>query len=201
MLNLKKYQLLLEYTTELSNKAKINAQTLETTGIFICGIKFKVQIDTVPGASLLLPTSKKIDIHVKDKNDIESINKILENFKIKYLKDYVIKPICEKYIPLINVPYLLKSINIVSKIKDKETILGSCKIYEDQDEFVLNFNVKLTEYLKPLVEYIVIHELCHAKLGAKDGMHTEKFWELLKRYSPQYKDFATFINAKSDFID
>lgn len=201
MLNLKKYSLLLEYTTEYSNKAQVNTKTLEDNGIFICGVKFKVEIGTIPGTSLLLPNSKRIVIYVKDKNDIESINKTIQNFKIKYLRNYIIKPICEKYIPLINVPYLLKSINIVSKIKDKETILGSCKIYEDQDEFVLNFNIKLTEYLKPLVEYIIIHELCHAKLGAKEGIHTEKFWELLKRYSPHYKDFASFLNAKSDFID
>lgn len=201
MLNLKKYSLLLEYTAEFSNKVQVNAKMLEDNGIFICGIKFKVEIDTVPGTSLLLPTSKRIVIYVKDKNDIESISKTLQNFKVKYLRDYVIKPICDKYIPLINIPYFLNSINIVSKINNNDKALGSCKVYEDQDEFVLNFNIKLTEYLKPLVEYIVIHELCHAKLGAKEGMHTEKFWGLLKRYSPHYKDFASFLNARSDFID
>lgn len=199
MINLKKYTLLLEYTSNLNRNTTID--NLIKNGVYICGIKFKVEIKNGIGASAVVPTTKTLIIYIKNKADEKNINNIIESLKIKYLKDYVIKPTCTKYMALISIPYYLESINIKPLINNNEKALASCKVDEESDTFILNFNQKLTEHLKPLIEYIVIHELCHAKLGNKNGTHTPEFWDLLKRFSPHYKDFASFLNASSDYID
>ncbi len=47
----------------------------------------------------------------------------------------------------------------------------------------LNFNFRVVYLPPPLVDYIVVHELCH--LGELN--HSKKFWSLVSQAVPDYR--------------
>ncbi|MEK7562499.1 MAG: M48 family metallopeptidase [Patescibacteria group bacterium] len=68
-------------------------------------------------------------------------------------------------------------------IKNTSTRWGSCSKKRN-----LNFNYKII-FLRPeLADYLIVHELCH--LGELN--HSRKFWGLVKKTIPDYKE----INRK-----
>lgn len=70
------------------------------------------------------------------------------------------------------------SFNDVS-VKNHKARWGSCSSSKN-----LNFNYKMIFLPKKLVDYIVVHELCH--LGELN--HSGNFWNLVAQTLPQHKD-------------
>lgn len=50
-------------------------------------------------------------------------------------------------------------------------------------ENVLNLNVNLLKTPERVIEYIVLHELCHPKIKE----HSHHFWDLLHKFMPDYQ--------------
>ena len=46
----------------------------------------------------------------------------------------------------------------------------------------INLNVNLIKAPPEIIEYIIIHELCHFKIKG----HSYNFWNLIRRYVPNY---------------
>ncbi len=71
-------------------------------------------------------------------------------------------------------------------IRNQKTRWGSCSKQGN-----LNFSYKLALLPEHLVDYIVVHELCH--LG--EFNHSEKFWNLVARVFPEYKALRKELNS------
>ena len=56
---------------------------------------------------------------------------------------------------------------------------------------VLNLNLNLVKAPADVIDYIILHELCHLKI--KD--HTDHYWDLLHRYMPSYHDKVEWLNV------
>lgn len=60
---------------------------------------------------------------------------------------------------------------------------------------IINLNVDLLKTPKAVIDYVVLHELCHMKIHD----HSYRFWDLLRKFMPSYKLQKTWLeinNAK-----
>jgi len=54
----------------------------------------------------------------------------------------------------------------------------------------INLNVNLIKAPPEIIDYIIIHELCHFKIKG----HSYDFWNLLRRYFPDYPKSVRWLN-------
>jgi hypothetical protein len=66
-------------------------------------------------------------------------------------------------------------------IRDQQTRWGSCSSNRN-----LNFNYRVLFLPDELVDYLIVHELCHLQ----EMNHSGKFWELVERGIPEYKKLS-----------
>lgn len=73
--------------------------------------------------------------------------------------------------------YNYKFVKVAVKIQKRRW--GSCSRKGN-----LNFNYKICELEAHLADYLIVHELCHLK----EMNHSERFWSLVKKTIPDYKE-------------
>lgn len=71
------------------------------------------------------------------------------------------------------------------RIRNMEKRWGSCSA-----EGVILLNLKLMQVSKPLIEYVIMHELCHLK----EHNHSGDYWALLGRAMPDRKERKKALN-------
>jgi predicted metal-dependent hydrolase len=54
---------------------------------------------------------------------------------------------------------------------------------------IINLNINLLKAPEHVIDYIIIHELCHLKIKK----HSHHFWYLLRNYIPDYKDKLNWL--------
>ncbi len=65
-----------------------------------------------------------------------------------------------------------------ASIRDQKTRWGSCTSGK-----VISLNYRLLFFPQPLAHHIMIHELCHTV----HLNHSEKFWQLVEKFDPEWK--------------
>jgi predicted metal-dependent hydrolase len=63
-------------------------------------------------------------------------------------------------------------------IRGQKTRWGSCSA-----KGTLSFNYKLIRFRKEVIDYLIIHELCHLK----EMNHSKNFWRLVEKFCPDFK--------------
>ncbi len=93
---------------------------------------------------------------------------------------WIVKNSIEKYSKLLNIKP-----NKV-KIKDIKYAWGSCSIKKN-----ITINQKLAAKDAKTIEYVVLHEMCHIK----QMNHSKKFWSLVEKYMPDYKEYKKMLRS------
>jgi hypothetical protein len=84
--------------------------------------------------------------------------------------------LAQKKVAQFNEQYALSYRRI--SIRNQKTRWGSCSKLGN-----LSYNYKITLLPERLVDYIIVHELCHLK----EFNHSRKFWDLVAQALPDYK--------------
>jgi predicted metal-dependent hydrolase len=77
-------------------------------------------------------------------------------------------------------------------IRDQKTKWGSCSRNGN-----LSFNWRLILFPPRVLRYIVIHELCHLR----HFNHSDKFWDLVERHDPQYRDAIAWLKKHGALME
>lgn len=136
---------------------------------------------------------KKDNINNKNLNYIFKNDKLIiqknpnDNFSDSDLFFKWLKIQAEDYIPN-RVQKLAKLHNFDYKklqLKNLNSRWGSCSIKK-----ILSFNVKLMYFNYKVIDYVIVHELCHLK----EMNHSAKFWKLVKSIIPDYNSYRKELN-------
>lgn len=73
-------------------------------------------------------------------------------------------------------------------IRDQKTRWGSCSKNGN-----LSFSYKLIFLPQQLADYIIVHEMCHLK----ELNHSVRFWDLVSRVFPDYKELRKALKEQS----
>lgn len=173
----------INYSVRKSNRAKRMRLTIYCDGNFIVTIPKTFPANSVD--KYVIAKSQwvisKLDFF-KELNRSEKI-KVGEDGYLKY-KNQAFKTISDR-VASFNSTYKFKFNKFT--IKNQKTRWGSCSKKRN-----LNFNYK-TLFLSPeLRDYIVVHELCHLK----EFNHSKKFWNLVAKTIPNYKDVVNDLKMK-----
>jgi predicted metal-dependent hydrolase len=70
-------------------------------------------------------------------------------------------------------------------VRDQRSRWGSCSQLHN-----LNFNWRLIMVPEEVLDYVVIHELCHLK----EMNHSKAFWQIVSVYCPQWREHRRWLN-------
>lgn len=73
-------------------------------------------------------------------------------------------------------------------VRDQKSRWGSCSCLKN-----LNFNWRLIMAPEAVLDYVIIHELCHLK----EMSHSKSFWDLVARYCPQWHEYRDWLDNHS----
>ncbi len=153
------------------------------------------EIPSEDGAFLpFLGQNYRLEIQKDTKNKIKVVN---EKIIVQYKKKADIKKNIEHFyrekareICTERALYFAKKIGLKFKairIKNQKTRWGSCSSQGN-----LNFNWKIIKEEMKIIDYLVIHEICHLQ----EMNHSKRFWKLVENLDPDYKIHAKYLKGR-----
>lgn len=97
----------------------------------------------------------------------------------------VIPQVVARFAPMVGVTYGRIT------IRNQRTRWGSCSAQGN-----LNFNCLLMRAPDDVLEYVVVHELCHRK----EMNHSPKFWAEVERVLPNYRESRKWLNENGSAL-
>jgi predicted metal-dependent hydrolase len=61
---------------------------------------------------------------------------------------------------------------------------------------VINLNLNLIKAPEDVIDYIILHELCHLKIKE----HSYHYWDLLHKFMPNYQDKIEWLKVNGDSL-
>ena len=120
-----------------------------------------------------------INIYVSNiQNKQQEIEQLLCNYYLSILKPYALK----SFDNFKNITGLYP--NKIS-FKKMKTRWGSCSSKKN-----ISLNILLAKYNHQVIDYVILHELCHLL----EMNHSYKFWHLVEKYMPNYKQIKKLLN-------
>jgi predicted metal-dependent hydrolase len=117
-------------------------------------------------------------IYDKLKQEPKIVEKMIEPEEVERLEE-IVRTKIEKY------AILLKVMPNKVRIKDIKYAWGSCSSNRN-----ITISKKLAKKEEKVIEYVVLHEMCHLKYMN----HSKEFWNLIESYLPEYKTYRALLN-------
>ena len=107
--------------------------------------------------------------------DIEE-KQVLEKAYNKYLFNIAKKEIPEIFDKIASIVGLYPK---ELKIRNFKRAWGNCS-----SKKIISINKNICKFSKSAIEYVCLHEICHLKYMN----HSKDFWDMVKKYMPNYKE-------------
>jgi predicted metal-dependent hydrolase len=135
--------------------------------ILYLGRRYRLKVNKVQNSSACKPkvVGRRVIIHVNSQLSDKDRRSMIEKAIIQW--------------------YILRAENVINKrIQRYKQILGvNPKNIEIKDQRILRFNWRVAIAPMSIIDYIVVHELCHLKIKN----HSKEFWRLVSLVLPDYQ--------------
>ncbi len=150
---------------------------------------FKTKFDTlkiIPFSELKTIKKDKIIHFYYPKNEDFSSKQIQKELSKAYLEALKIE--AKNYLPQ-RLEFLAKKYNFKynkTSLRNQKTRFGSCS-YQNN----ISLNINLMKYDFDIIDYVLIHELCHTKVKN----HSKNFWIEVEKYCPDYRELRKKLKS------
>lgn len=159
------------------NKDPVERRYSRGDSIVYLGEEYKLKvIEEVEVDGMIRLKGREFEVNVSPEWDENEREKFIREKLVEWYKHEAFKQFKERTRFYSEVLKLYPN-NI--RIKDQKSIWGSCSSKNN-----INFNWKLIIAPLTVLDYIVVHELCHLK--HRD--HSKNFWNLVELIMPDYKE-------------
>ena len=151
-------------------------------------LKLEIILADNPTRTSVLKAEDKLSIQVYAQFDKLKRSQELKNALLMFYLEKGIEYLTEKvnfYTNLLGVDYTKVEIKKVS------SIWGSCSAKN-----VLSFNRKLVMAPYEVIDYVVIHEVCHLK----ERNHSSRFWSLVFKLDKDYKQHRRWLHQNHQLL-
>lgn len=177
---MEKIQCQIKYNNEVIHYELIRA-TIKNMYIYIkdgkVTVKAPIRIEDKYIQEFVNKKSKWIYEKIKQEKRKPKVDEKIELEDVKKL-EMMVKSSIEKYTKLLKEPP-----NKV-RIKDIKYAWGSCSSNRN-----ISINKKLAKKDEKVIEYVVLHEMCHLKYMN----HSKNFWNLVEKYMPKYQEYRKIL--------
>lgn len=171
----------INYTVRKHRKARKMKIAISCDGN--CTVTLPWHIGMWNAEKFIQQNSKWVLEKIEKMKKIGNNNLLLRRDKKEYskLKEYA-RDFITKKLDKLNEAYGFGYKKII--IRNQKTRWGSCSSKGN-----LNFNYKIIFLPEECADYIIVHELCHLK----EFNHSQRFWSLVSRTIPEYKEIKKQI--------
>jgi len=120
-----------------------------------------------------------INLHhsISKSDGVKTIKQIIENFYKKKAEEVI-----HDRLQFFNEHYNFKYNRVT--LRNQKSRWGSCSYLKN-----LNFNWRLIMAPIEVIDYVVVHELCHLK----EMNHSQRYWDLVTEVIPNYKEVRKWL--------
>ena len=143
----------------------------------------------------------KAPIRIKEEYIFDFVNKkakwiyekIKENEKRPKIEEKIEPQDVEKLSEVVNenIKKYSKKLQVMPnkvRIRNLKYAWGSCSSNRN-----ISINLQLAKKEEKAIEYVVLHEMCHLIYMN----HSKKFWDLVEKYMPKYKEYRKILSKTS----
>jgi predicted metal-dependent hydrolase len=126
-----------------------------------------------------------------ENNELRIVSPQGSKIDLKKLYEIWLRNFAKRYLPERAYQFAGKYGFIINKVtvRNQKTRWGSCSARGN-----LSFNYNLVQYKKEIIDYVIVHELCHRK----EMNHSKKFWLLVEKICPDYKILRKELKKSSN---
>jgi predicted metal-dependent hydrolase len=130
-----------------------------------------------------------LDTYKNKKKSEEKTSNIIKVLYMKWLEEQAKKILKEKITKYSKTIQVNPSKFVIKNLKNR---WGSITQQND----TINLNVNLLKIPEDVIDYIIIHELCHIKIKG----HSQKFWQFLNRFVIHYQDKVEWLSRNGETL-
>ena len=166
------------YVRVMAARERNPIERLYETGrkLLLLGQELELQIEYEQSRERVFLIENKLHVWILEEHK-ELIPKMLEQW-YRHQARKVLRELTDYYARIMKL-----KVNQIA-IKDQKTRWGSCSSKQN-----LNFNYRLVMAPQPVIEYVVIHELCHMI----HMNHSKEFWKEVEKFQPEYKQYRKWL--------
>ena len=92
----------------------------------------------------------------------------------------------------------LNKISKKLKLKPRKIIIKNLKDRwgSATSDDTINLNMNLIKAPRSVIDYVILHELCHLKIKG----HSYKFWQMVRRYMPNYDEQKRWLELNNVIV-